>query len=67
MYMLKRNYENIREVIDSNEAARLLNVTRETIRKLFNDGVIEGFRLKRRFRIYLDSLPNYENLREIDK
>ena len=48
-----------REVISVSEAAKLLHVVPETIRKLIKSGTLEGFKIDKMFRIYKDSLPNY--------
>jgi excisionase family DNA binding protein len=55
-------YKNKRDIINSREAAALLKVSRATISDLMKKGVLEGFKIDREFRIYVDSMPNYKNL-----
>ena len=50
-----------REVLTVKEAAKLLKVSQEAVRKLVKRGDLDGFRIDRRFRVFLDSLPNYKS------
>ena len=53
------NQEDIREVITVKEVSKILKMTEPAIRALLRKGKLEGFKLDSRYRIYLDTLPNY--------
>ena len=49
-----------REIITVVKAAELLKVSTQAIRNALKKGEIDGFKLGRIYRVYLDSLPIYK-------
>ena len=48
-----------RAVIGTGKAAKYMGVSRETIRELLLSGQLQGFKVNRHFKVYVDSIDTF--------